>query len=192
MPIRPSTNTPVHRSRRTRFRIAAAVLATACLLLGSVESAASAMPSEKPKPSEVKKKKKKKKLTVTKPSPTGDLEACTVVSRAQAEALLGVPLPNVDDSPTLCQYNADVNGPVGSVQILTGAGVKKSLDIGRDVLKHEFTQPPGIGDEAWLDGKDLFFRKGAQWVEIKVVTLSPPPELEADLLALAKTVARSL
>lgn len=168
----------------------AVVLALACFAVGTAGGigTAAAVPAKKPKPTTTTVKKSKKTKVV---------DPCVLVSQTQAETLLGMPLQAGVKSGTgselMCQYTADPNGPVGAVQVAVGAGAKKTLDIDKDNLHHEFTQPAGISDETWLENGTIFFRKKSQWGEIHVVSLdAPPDQIQSGLQSLATTVAKKL
>ncbi len=106
------------------------------------------------------------------------LDACTILPQADAEAVLGLALPDRLSAATSdvssCSYTADPNGPVGQAEIYVGPGALKQLELDRDVLEHVFTQPDGIGDEAWLEDGMIFARTGETWVSIRVVSLDDP------------------
>lgn len=189
------------RARRTRSGGMAAFVVTCCLAVGVIGAigaigatgVAAAAPGKKPSPTTTTTKKSKKSTKQAKV-----VDPCVLVSQSQAETLIAMKLlaPTKSGNPTsgfMCQYNADPNGPVGSVQISTGAGVKKALDIDKDNLHHDFTQLTGVGDEAWLENGSVFVRKGTQWVQVYVVSLDTPPEqIQSGLQSLAGTIARSL
>jgi hypothetical protein len=124
-------------------------------------------------------------------------DPCVLVSQAQAQTLVVPTLPAGEKSgsgaDTMCQYTSDPNGPTAQVSVFVGDGAKKALDIDKDSLQHDFTQPTGIGDEAWLESGNIFFRKGTTWAEISVVDLDDPPEqVQAALTTLATSVAPKL
>jgi hypothetical protein len=127
---------------------------------------------------------------VTNPDP------CTLVTQAEAEKLAETPLmPAVkagSGDQLLCQYGGPTTGPTAQVEIFSGPGEKKSLDIDRG-LGHAFTTLPGVGDEAYLEADNLFLRKGTVWAGVNVVLLDVPPErIQAGLTTLATTIASRL
>ena len=106
-------------------------------------------------------------------------DPCQLLTQDEASTLAGIPLAagvsaGPDGAKTLCQYTSDPNGPTGQVGIFVGDGAEKSLQIDRDVLSHTFTTVPGIGDEAYLEDFNIFFRKGANWAQINLVLLNDP------------------
>ena len=124
-------------------------------------------------------------------------DPCVLVSQAQAQTLVVPTLPAGEKSgsgaDTMCQYTSDPNGPTAQVSVFVGDGAKKALDIDKNSLQHDFTQPTGIGDEAWLESGNIFFRKGTTWAEISVVDLDDPPEqVQTALTTLATSVAPKL
>ncbi len=179
---------PTRRSVSIRLAVVTAALCVAASIVGGV-GAAAALPAKKPKPTST---------TVKKSTKAKVVDPCVLVSQSQAQTLIGMALlagtkSGNSTSGFLCQYNADPNGPVGSVQISVGAGVKKALDIDKENLHHDFTRLTGVGDEAWLENGSVFVRKGAQWVQVYVVSLDTPPEqIQAGLQSLAATIAKSL
>lgn len=127
--------------------------------------------------------------TTTAPSAAPD--ACTVITPEQAGQVVGLTLqPGVKSGSgeeQMCQFTADPNGPTGQVSVFIGpGGPEKQLQIDRDTLGHEFTQLPGLGDEAWIEQDNIFIRKGGLWASVNVVSLDAPPEQVQDGL---KTLA---
>ena len=51
----------------------------------------------------------------------------------------------------------------------------------KDELEHAFTEPPGIGDEAWQEDGMIFARTGTTWVSIRIVSLDDPAGFTAGL-----------
>jgi hypothetical protein len=142
----------------------------------SISAAATASPTELASPSVV------------------SFDACELVTKAEAETLAGTPVDPgqaVNPSEPSCTYTAPPTGPLGQVQVFVGAGAKKTLDIDRE-LQHEFTEVPGIGDEAWEENNAIFFRSGTTWVAIELVRLNDPAENREPLEALAKIVVLRL
>lgn len=118
-------------------------------------------------------------------------EMCKLLPQEEAEAIAGTRLDPGLEGPAHspgCVYTGPTSGPVAQVEIYLGDGAKKFLDIDRDVLKHEFTEVPGIGDEAHEEGNAIFFRKDTTWVVIRLVRLNDPAENRDLLRDAAKTV----
>jgi len=107
---------------------------------------------------------------------TSELDACTLLSQAEAETLIGSALTepaSVSNSDVAsCTFAGDPNGPTAQVELYVGSGAKQQLDIDKDQLQHEFTQPAGIGDEAWQEDGMIWARSGTTWVSIRIVTLN--------------------
>lgn len=135
----------------------------------------------------------------TEPTRTPPPNPCNLVSKAEAEVLAdrdlqaGVPSGDEKGVPTLCQYTAPPDTPgVAQVSIGVGDGALKFLQIDRDTLGHTFTQPAGIGDEAWQEDGHIFVRKGATWVSVELVTLDADPTIPDRMQALARTIVSRL
>lgn len=103
------------------------------------------------------------------------LDACTILTREDAETLIGTaltdPLQAATSDVSSCTYPGDPNGPTAQVEIYIGPGAEKQLEIERDTLEHPFTEPAGIGDEAWQEDFQIFARTGETWVSIRLVVL---------------------
>lgn len=113
------------------------------------------------------------------------VDACQILTRPDAEALIGVsltePLSEATSDVSSCTYPGDPNGPTGQVEIYIGPGAKQQLDIDRDQLGHAFTEAPGIGDEAWQEDSMIFARTGDDWISIRLVSLDDPAIFVAPL-----------
>jgi hypothetical protein len=134
--------------------------------------------------------------TSTTAAPVVNPDPCTLVTHAEAEKLAETPLAAAvkagSGDQLLCQYTGPPTGPTAQVEIFSGPGVKKSLDIDRG-LGHAFTTLTGIGDEAYLEADNVFVRKGTNWAGINVVLLDVPTETsQAGLKELAATIAARL
>lgn len=103
------------------------------------------------------------------------LDACTILTQADAETLIGTKLTEPqrasNSDVASCTYPGDPNGPTAQVEIYIGDGAKQQLDIDKDKLQHAFTQPAGLGDEAWQEDGMIWARTGSTWVSIRIVTL---------------------
>jgi len=103
------------------------------------------------------------------------VDACAILPQADAEALIGTkltdPLTASNSDEATCTYPGDPNGPTAQVEIYVGDGAKQQLDIDKDKLQHTFTQPTGIGDEAWQEDDMIWARTGTTWVSIRIVSL---------------------
>ena len=178
------------RTRRS-FRL---VLASGCVaaLIGCGGGGPSVAPTAQPSlPT----------MTAAPPSATPEpamtlavLDACAILPKKDAEEIARTPLetgaPGNPLEPS-CMYPGPVTGPLAQVEIYIGDGAKKAYDI--DVgLNHEFVDVPGIGDEAFLEDNNIFFRKAATWVSIRLVRLNDPVENREALIEAAKTVAERL
>ncbi|KAB1906556.1 hypothetical protein F8279_13920 [Micromonospora sp. AMSO1212t] len=115
-------------------------------------------------------------------------QACTLVSKADAERLAGTALDEPVVAGQSCTYTGPVTGPTAQVEVFVGDGAKKYLDIERQ-LGHEIRELAGTADEALLTAEAFFLRKGELWVAVRLVRLNDPQENRAPLERLARTVA---
>ncbi|MFY1662092.1 hypothetical protein [Micromonospora sp. WMMD1274] len=115
-------------------------------------------------------------------------QACTLVSKADAERLAGTALDEPVVAGQSCTYTGPVTGPTAQVEVFVGEGAKKYLDIERQ-LGHEIRELAGTADEALLTAEAFFLRKGELWVAVRLVRLNDPQENRAPLERLARTVA---
>lgn len=123
------------------------------------------------------------------------IDACTILPQSDAEALIGSaltdPLTASTSDVASCTYPGDPNGPTAQVEIYLGDGAKQQLEIDRDKLQHAFTQPSGLGDEAWQEDDMIWARTGTTWVSIRVVSLDDASRFTQPLqTAMAGALAR--
>lgn len=130
--------------------------------------------------------------TTTRPA---ELDPCALVSQAEAEVLAATPLeagvPAGIPGERTCTYTGPVTGPTAQVEVFTGPGAKKFLDIDRE-LGHEITTVAGIGDEAHEEEWTIFLRKGSTWAAIRLVRLDDYELYRAPLQDLARSLAAQL
>ncbi|MCW3816062.1 hypothetical protein ONA91_16595 [Micromonospora sp. DR5-3] len=100
-------------------------------------------------------------------------DACTLVSKADAEKLAGTRLDDAVAVRESCTYTAPVTGPTAQVEVYVGDGAKKYLDIERD-LGHEVRALSGVGDEAHVTMEAFFIRKGDVWLAVRLMRLNDP------------------
>jgi hypothetical protein len=107
------------------------------------------------------------------------LDACALLTKAEAEALAGTPLndavpagPAGSGDNTLCQFSGPTTGPTAQVEVFVGDGAKKQLDIDRDTLMHAFTDCAGIGDQCVQEDDNIFVEKNGTWASINLVLLN--------------------
>ncbi len=127
--------------------------------------------------------------TTTTTTAPAELDACALVSKEEAEAVVGTPLEEPVEAPEACTYAGPVTGPTAQFEVFVGDGAFKFLEIDRDELGHEFEEIPGTGDEALLEDGSLFIRKGEQWVALRVVLLEELSVYRQQLLDLGLVVA---
>jgi hypothetical protein len=123
------------------------------------------------------------------------IDACAVLTADDAATLIArdltEPVGIATSDVSSCTYTADPNGPVGQVEIYIGPGAQKQFDLDKDVLEHVFTQPAGVGDEAWQEDYMIFARTGETWVSIRIVILDDPgPYVEPLQAAMTAALAR--
>jgi hypothetical protein len=75
--------------------------------------------------------------------------------------------------------------PTAQVEYYFGDGAKKFLDVDRR-LDHKFETLTGVGDEAYLEDFNLFFRVGTRWNAIRLVRLDDFAAYREPLIELAK------
>ena len=126
-------------------------------------------------------------------------DACAVLTRAEAQTVAARRLMEAAPAgvefgkATYCTYAGYPDDPgVGQIEVFIGDGAKKALEIDKDTLKHEFSQVAGVGEECWAENGQIFFRQGATWASIRVVTLEDDPQKAARLEAAARTVVSRL
>jgi hypothetical protein len=125
--------------------------------------------------------------TSTAPPPQTVPDACTLLTRAEAIALAGVPLEKGQDSKAStaadiasCAYDAPVTGSSGSVQLFVQLSTPRALGIDK-AIHHKFRIVPGIGDQTLEEPENasIFVRKGQVWVYLDVPYGATPKRLEA-------------
>jgi hypothetical protein len=128
-------------------------------------------------------------------------DACTLVTQAEAEAVLGAPVVTTDNRPTACRYHAADGSSLG-IDSAGGASAAYSQlmftashDIGSGI-----TDIPGLGDKAYSAGEDpyccaLYVLKGSTLFEVVVTPFDRAFEHgapTAKLLTLARAAASQL
>ncbi|MEV0805294.1 hypothetical protein [Micromonospora sp. NPDC050200] len=119
------------------------------------------------------------------------LDACSLVSKQEAEKVAGTPLEDPVAVRETCTYTGPVTGPTAQVEVFVGDGAKKFLDIERE-LGHELSSITGAGDEAYAEDGTVFVNKGGVWVSIRLVRTDDPARYRKPLADLARTVAGRL
>jgi hypothetical protein len=101
-------------------------------------------------------------------------DACTLLTRAEAEAVAGVKLGAGEDTKAAgsdnvasCTYNAPTTGPSGSITVFAQLDKPDALTTDQS-LGHKFLTVTGVGDQALQEvlPSTIFFRKGKLWVSI--------------------------
>jgi hypothetical protein len=114
------------------------------------------------------------------------LDEATALAKADLAAGEGAGVEN--GAATLCQFVGNPSGPVAQVEVFTGDGAKKALDIDRQ-LDHDIVALPGVGEEAYEEDGQVFLRKGAVWASVRLVRLTDPAENRVPLRTAATLVA---
>jgi hypothetical protein len=123
------------------------------------------------------------------------VDACEILTLEDAQTLAGTPLdPGISagtDTVT-CTYPGPVTGPTAQVEFFVGPGVKKALDIDRELM-HVFTPVAGLGDEAYAEGNQIFWFQDDTWYSIRLVLLNDPAQNAGQRLEmLARKVSAEL
>ncbi len=120
---------------------------------------------------------------------------CDLVSREDAQTAIGTALnPKILAGPEgeqSCTYSGPPSGPTAQVEVFAGPGAKKYMDIDQ-TLGHVITPVDGIGDEAYSEEFNIFFRKGTNWVAIRLTSLDDPATFAPKLEDLARSVVAKL
>jgi len=127
----------------------------------------------------------------TPPAAPAPIDACALLTQAEADALAGTPLDPPVASEASCTWAGPVTGPTAQVEIYTGDGAKKILDIDRQ-LNHVFTEIPGLGEEAWAEDGMVFALVDGTWIGVRLVLLSDPAEYGPRLEEAARIAAGRL
>jgi hypothetical protein len=99
------------------------------------------------------------------------INPCHLVTKAEADTVAGTKtLPPVRVR-SLCTFATPTTGAVGQLEVYVGDGAKQQFDIDKIKLQHAFTKVAGIGDEAWAEDANMFFRVGGIWVSLRVTRL---------------------
>lgn len=114
-------------------------------------------------------------------------DACTLITRTEAQKLLGIKLqPGADtkagaaDGVASCNYNAPVTGPSGQLGVYVQNGEPDALKTDRN-LGHVFRTVAGIGDQTLEepDNGSIFAHRGNLWVFVNVPISTPASVLVA-------------
>jgi hypothetical protein len=122
------------------------------------------------------------------------VDACTLVTKAEAEKLAGTRLEDPVEKPEdrdTCTYTGPLSGPTAQVEVYVGDSAKKFLDIDRE-LGHKLTPITGAGDEAYAEDGTVFVRRGEVWACVRLVRSEDPATYRKALEAAARTAAGRL
>jgi hypothetical protein len=122
-------------------------------------------------------------------------DACTLLTRAEAEKAAGVKLNKGEDTRAVsadnvasCTYNAPVTGSSGSITVFAGLKTPDELTTDRN-LGHKFRKVPGLGDQALQETlpSTVFVHTHGVWVTISsAYSAKPSAMLAAARLAAAR------
>jgi hypothetical protein len=87
-----------------------------------------------------------------------------------------------------CTYTGPPTGPTAQVELFVGDGAKKYLDVDRN-LGHDIQPLPGVGDEAYIEEFNVFFRTGTRWNALRLTRLDDFPAYRQPMIDLATKVA---
>ncbi|MEU1242477.1 DUF3558 family protein [Micromonospora parva] len=126
---------------------------------------------------------------------TTAVDACTLLTRQEAEKLAGTRLAEPAEPPapdrSSCTYTGPSTGPTAQVEVYLGDGAKKFLDIDRE-LGHKLTPISGVGDESYAEDGTVFVSKGGLWACVRLVRTEDPAVYRKALESAAATVAGRL
>jgi hypothetical protein len=122
-------------------------------------------------------------------------DPCTLVTKAQAEALAGTALEGGITSglsgDQSCTYPGAPNGPTAQVELFVGGGAKGYYDADK-TLEHQFAPIPGLGDEAYVEDYNVFARKGSIWIALRLSRTSDFAPYRQPMIDLSTTIIKSL
>jgi hypothetical protein len=126
------------------------------------------------------------------PSTTTLPDPCTLVTLDDAVALAGTALdPGVsagtpDDMS--CTFTGPTDGPTAQVELFVGPGADKYLDVDRS-LDHDIQPLAGVGDEAYIEEFNVFFRTGNRWNVLRLTRLDDFAAYRQPMIDLATKIA---
>jgi hypothetical protein len=125
------------------------------------------------------------------------LKMCDIFPQDAAEKLVASPLTPgdfvADSTQPSCTYNFDpTKDPTAQATFAVGPGALNTYNIDTNI-GHEFTDVPGLGDEAHLERQTIFWRTGTLWAEIGMVRLvDDDHQFDQPLIDAAKAVQAQL
>jgi hypothetical protein len=160
--------------------------------IGDQPATTSATAESSPETTAVQEEEGEEEESTTTAPAAADIEPCDLVTQDEASTLAGTPVEEAVPVTGMCQYTGPVDGPLAQVEVHVGDGAQKILEIDRDTLAHEFTEVPGIGDEATAEDGAIFLRVGTTWVALRLVSLEDDAVYAPRLVDLARIVADRL
>ena len=126
------------------------------------------------------------------PSTTTLPDPCSLISLDDAVGLAGTALdPGVsagtpDDMS--CTFVGPPTGPTAQVELFVGPGANKYLDVDRS-LDHDIQPLEGVGDEAYIEEFNVFFRTGTRWNVLRLTRLDDFGPYRQPMIDLATKIA---
>jgi hypothetical protein len=140
------------------------------------------------------------KTTATAPSTTARSVAttttlpdpCTLISQDDAVTLAGTALDPGQSAGTpddmSCTFVGPPTGPTAQVEFFVGPGAKKYLEVDQS-LDHQIDPLPGVGDEAYIEEFNVFFRTGNRWNVLRLTRLDDFAAYRQPMIDLATKIA---
>lgn len=124
-------------------------------------------------------------------SPAALPDACSLVSKQEAEKLARTPLDDAVPVGETCTYTGPASGPTAQVEVYVGDSAKNYLEAER-ALGHDIKPLAGIGDEAYAEDGSVFVSKSGVWVSIRLVRTDDPAVYRKPMEDLVRAVAGRL
>jgi len=124
----------------------------------------------------------------TDPGAAAKTNPCTLVTKAEADAIAGTTLMPAARVEGLCTFATPTSGSPAQLEVYVGDGAKKFYDIDKITLGHAFKDVPNVGDEAHLEDGAIFVATHNTWLGLRLLRLDSTDTGPA-LIELARTAA---
>lgn len=124
----------------------------------------------------------------TDPGAAAKTNPCTLVTKAEADAIAGTTLMPAVRAEGLCTFATPTSGSTAQLEVYVGDGAKKYYDIDKISLGHPFKDVPNVGDEAHLEDGAIFVATHNTWFGLRLLRLDSTDTGPA-LIELAQTAA---
>jgi hypothetical protein len=124
----------------------------------------------------------------TDPGAAAKTNPCTLVTKAEADAIAGTTLMPAARAEGLCTFATPTSGSTAQLEVYVGDGAKKFYDIDKISLGHPFKDVPNVGDEAHLEDGAIFVATHNTWFGLRLLRLDSTDTGPA-LIELARTAA---